>query len=157
MPCLVAIASIVSRTIASYSVTCSAVNGTNKSVSVFRGSSGAIPGSVLRRRSRNGRISAANLAVASASRYRSTGTATRLVNASRCPSSPGVVQSRMAHSSDSRFSTGVPVSAILDGAGSARSSRAVRDSGFFACWASSATTRPQPAPASSAESRSTTP
>ena len=157
MPCFAAIASIVSRTIASYSVTCSAVSGTNRSVSVLGGSSGAMPGSVFFRRSRNGRIRAANLAVASASRYRSTGIATRLVNASRCPSSPGVVQSRIAHRSDSRFSTGVPVSAILADAGSARSSRAVRDSGFFACWASSATTRPQPTPASRAESRSTTP
>ena len=157
MPCLVSIASIVSRTIASYSVTCSAVSGTNRSVSVLRGSSGAMPGSVFLRRSRNGRIRAANLAVASASRYRSTGTATRRVNASRWPSRPGVVQSRIAHSSDSRFSTGVPVSAILAGAGTARSSRAVRDSGFFACCASSATTRPQPTSASRAESRSTTP
>ena len=68
MPSLEAILASVSRTTASYSVACSAVSGTTRSVSVLAGSSGAIRGSLLRRRSRNGRTTRASRSVASASR-----------------------------------------------------------------------------------------
>jgi exodeoxyribonuclease V alpha subunit len=128
-----------------------------RSVCVFGGSSGAIPGSVLRRRIRNGRTRRDRAAVASGSRCRSIGTAVWRVKASIGPSSPGVVQSRIAHRSISRFSTGVPVSAIRACAGIARNLRAVWECGFFACWASSATTRPHSTAASSSASRNTTP
>ncbi len=53
-----------------------------------------------------------------------------------------MVQSRIAHSSDRLFSTGVPVSATRARAPIERSSRAVAEYGFFTCWASSATTMP---------------
>ena len=45
-------------------------------------------------------------------------------NFSAGPSRPGLVNSMIDHSSDSRFSTGVPVSAILAAAGSPRTARA---------------------------------
>ena len=42
-----------------------------------------------------------------------------------------MAQSRIAHSSDSLFSTGVPVRATLAADGNVRNERAVRDNGFF--------------------------
>ena len=157
MPCDCLISSRCSRTTASYSVVCSAVSGTNRSVSVLGGSSGAMSGSVLRRRSRNGRTVVASRSVASLSRSRSIGRATVLRNRSSGPSSPGVVQSTMDHSSVSRFSTGVPVSATLALAGTFRSSRAVFDKGFLTCWASSMASSPQSTSDSVARSRRSTP
>ena len=60
----------------------------------------------------------------------------------RLPSSPGIAQSRIAHSSVRSFSTGVPVSATRAWLVRVRSIRAVAARGFFTCWASSATTTP---------------
>lgn len=51
------ISASVSRTTASYRPVCSLVSDTARSVSVFGGSSGAMPGSDLRLRSRNGATS----------------------------------------------------------------------------------------------------
>ena len=53
------------------------------------------------------------------------------------------MKSRIDHSSDSRFSTGVPVSAILAAAGSARTARADLVAWFLMFCASSQTTRAQ--------------
>ena len=78
-------------------------------------------------------------------------------NVSTWPSSPGVVQSSSAHSSVSRFSTGVPVMAILAADGRLRIALAVEELGFLICWASSATTSPQLPAASSSVSRRTMP
>ena len=55
---------------------------------------------------------------------RSIGIAYFSRNFSAGPSRPGLVNSMIDHSSDSRFSTGVPVSAILAAAGSPRTARA---------------------------------
>ncbi len=72
MPSAAATAASVSRTTASYSPACSAVSPTAWSVSVFGGSSGAIPGSDLRRRSRNGLTSRASRRAAAGSSPDST-------------------------------------------------------------------------------------
>src|SRR5690606_40804909 len=55
MPRAVSMASIDSRTTASYREACSRVRGTGWSVSVLGGSSGTMPGSDFLRRSRKGR------------------------------------------------------------------------------------------------------
>ncbi len=107
-----------------------------------------MPGSDFLRRSRNGRTSADSRATAaslppSSSCWCSTGRAWRARKAVSGPSSPGVVQSSSAHSSERLFSTGVPVSATLAGAGTVRSAFAVAECGFLTCCASSATTMPQ--------------
>jgi hypothetical protein len=47
------------------------------------------------------------------------------------------------HSSDRRFSTGVPVRATRPVAVRRRAARAVRAAGFLICWASSSTTTSQ--------------
>ena len=113
-----------------------------------------MPGSDLRRRSTNGLISSVNCRVTAGSTPASTWAAHRLRNASRLPSSPGVAQSRIAHSSVRLFSTGVPVIAIRAPCGIERSARAVEDRAFFTCCASSATTSPHRTSASaSAETR----
>ena len=70
-----------------------------------------MPGSDLRRRSRNGETSSRNRAVTAGSTPASIGAAQTRRNALRLPSSPGVAQSRIAQSSVSSFSTGVPVRA----------------------------------------------
>ncbi|CAM5370223.1 hypothetical protein STANM309S_02910 [Streptomyces tanashiensis] len=142
MPSASAIAASVSRTTASYRPACSGVRETVRSVSVFGGSSGAMPGSDLRLRSRKGRTSAASRSAAPGSRPPSTAAANRVRNAPRPPSSPGVVQSRIAHSSERLFSTGVPDSATRARAPMVRSCRAVAEYGFLTCCASSATTSP---------------
>ena len=54
------------------------------------------------------------------------------------------MNSMIDHRSVSRFSTGVPVSAIRDPAGIARTARACRVAAFLMFCASSQTTRPQP-------------
>ncbi len=61
--------------------------------------------------------------VASGEPCRSIGIAYRSRNFSAGPSRPGLVNSMIDHSSDSRFSTGVPVSAIRAEAGSPRTAR----------------------------------
>ena len=81
------------------------------SVSVLAGSSGAMPGSDLRRRSRNGPIRSANCRALVGSSPDSMGPAHTLRKALRLPSRPGIAQSRIDHSSVRSFSTGVPVSA----------------------------------------------
>ncbi len=153
IPSLAPITAIASSTAAWYSEACSRVRATGWSVSVFGGSSGAMPGSDFLRRSRNGRTSAASRATAaslppSSSCWCSTGRAWRARKAVSGPSSPGVVQSSSAHSSERLFSTGVPVSATRAGAGIVRRAFAVAELGFLTCCASSATTMPQGCPAS---------
>ena len=87
--------------------------GHDPSVSVFGGRSGAMPGSVLRRRSRNGRTRRASRSVGLRVAVALDGDGDRRGGTrSSGPSRPGVVQSRIAHSSVRRFSTGVPVRAM---------------------------------------------
>jgi hypothetical protein len=80
------------------------------------------------------------------------GSAQRARNSASVPSRPGVVQSRIDHSSTRSFSTGVPVSATRAADGMRRSAAAVPDAGFFTCCASSATTRPHRCAASASTS-----
>ena len=101
-----------------------------------------MPGSDLRRRSRNGPIRPANCRALVGSRPDSIGPAQTLRNAWRLPSSPGVAQSRIAQSSVRLFSTGVPVSATRAADGTVRRARAVAERAFLTCCASSATTSP---------------
>ena len=68
--------------------------------------------SVLSRRSTNGPVSRRSRAAASSSPCRSIGSAKRCLNDAALPSSPGLANSRIDHRSASRFSTGVPVTAI---------------------------------------------
>ena len=116
------------------------------SVSVLAGSSGAMPGSDLRRRSRNGSTSWANRRATAGSTPLSIGAAQTLRKALREPSSPGVAQSRIAQSSVRLFSTGVPVSATRHRDAMVRRLRAVEEVAFLMCCASSATTRSQARP-----------
>ena len=109
-----------------------------------------MPGSDLRRRSRNGPIRSANCRVLVSCTPASIGEAQTRRNACRLPSSPGITQSRIAHSSVRLFSIGVPVSATRTGLGILRSALAVEERAFLTCCASSATTRSQPTSASSA-------
>ncbi len=127
MPSAASMASIDSRTTASYNAACSRVRGTGWSVSVFGGSSGTMPGSDFFRRSRKGRISRARRSTAWSSSPFSTARACRARKDFRGPSSPGVVQSRRAHSSERLFSTGVPVSATRAGDGIVRRAFAVAE------------------------------
>jgi len=80
--------------------------------------------SVFRRRSRNGWVMRFSACVASSEPCRSIGIAYFSRNVAAGPSRPGLVNSMIDHSSDSRFSTGVPVSAIRAAAGSPRTARA---------------------------------
>ena len=143
MPSAVSIASIDSRTTASYSAACSRVRETGWSVSVLGGSSGTMPGSDFLRRRRNGRTRRASRVTASSSSPFSTARACRARKDFSGPRSPGVVQSSSAQSSERLFSTGVPVRATRAGAGIVRRALAVAEYGFLTCWASSATTMPQ--------------
>ena len=74
--------------------------------------------SVFSRRSTNGWVTRRSCRAASSDPYRSIGTAYRSRNAFAEPSMPGLANSMIDHSSESWFSTGVPVSAIRDAAGS---------------------------------------
>ncbi len=107
-----------------------------------------MPGSDLRRRSRNGPIRSANWRVLVSCTPASIGLAHTRRNAWRLPSSPGITQSSTDHSSVRLFSIGVPVSATRTSLGTLRSALAVPERAFFTCWASSATTMSQPTCAS---------
>ena len=110
-----------------------------------------MPGSDLRRRSRNGPISSWNCArLAGSTRRTRSARPTPCGTRCGCRAGPGVAQSRIAHSSVRLFSTGVPVSATRARLGIDRSARAVEERAFLTCWASSATTRSQRASASAA-------
>ena len=65
----------------------------------------------------NGPVIRFSRSAASSSPLRSIGTAYSVRNCSAGPSSPGLVNSMIDHRSVSRFSTGVPVSAIRVAAG----------------------------------------
>ena len=99
--------------------------------------------SVFSRRSTNGSVIRRSCPAASAEPCRSTGTAYRSRNDLADPSRPGLANSMIDHSSESRFSTGVPVSAIRDAAGSDRTAFACWLRWFLIAWASSHTTRAQ--------------
>ena len=109
--------------------------------------------SVFSRRSTNGWVTRRSSRAASSDPCRSIGTAYLSRNAFSVPSMPGLANSMIDHSSESWFSTGVPVSAIRDAAGS--------DLTAFACWlrwfliacASSQTNRDQLTSDSAARSR----
>ena len=73
--------------------------------------------------------------------WRSMGTAYRSRNAVMVPSRPGLTASMIDHSSASRFSIGVPVSASRWPASIVRTARAARERLFFTSWASSSTRR----------------
>ena len=133
----------MSVTVAWYRLACSAVRLHQTFISCFSGRSEMIVLSVFRRRSMNGWVSRLSACAASGEPCRSIGTAYRSRNRSACPSRPGLVKSMIDHSSDSRFSTGVPVSAILAVAGSARTARACLVAWFLMFCASSQTTRAQ--------------
>ncbi len=100
-----------------------------------------MPGSDLRRRSRNGPIRSANCLAFVGSRPDSIGAPHTRRNACRLPSNPGIAQSRIDHSSVRSFSTGVPVRATRARLGISRRLRAVDEREFLTCCASSATTR----------------
>ena len=133
----------MSVTVAWYRLACSEVRLQKTFISCLSGRSEMIVLSVFRRRSTNGWVSRLSAWVASGEPCRSIGTAYRSRNFSAGPSRPGLVKSRIDHSSDSRFSTGVPVSAILAAAGSARTARADLVAWFLMFCASSQTTRAQ--------------
>ena len=84
-------------------------------------------------------MSRRNSAVAAASCSRSIGIENCLRNCVALPSRPGATTWKMDHNSLSRFSIGVPVSAMRWPALIARIARAVRVSGFFTACASSST------------------
>ena len=144
MPSAPAIAASVSRTTASYSPACSAVSDTARSVSVLGGSSGAMPGSDLRRRSRKGRTSAGQplrgrrvLAALDGLRVAGAEGAEPAEQPRRGPVEDRpqlgeVVLHRGAGERDARR-----------GADGAQLPCAVAEYGFLTCWASSATTMPQ--------------
>ena len=133
----------MSVTVAWYRLACSEVRLQKTFISCLSGRSEMIVLSVFRRRSTNGWVSRLSAWVASGEPCRSIGTAYRSRNLSAGPSRPGLVKSMIDHSSDSRFSTGVPVSAILAAAGSARTARACLVAWFLMFCASSQTTRAQ--------------
>jgi hypothetical protein len=110
-------------------------------ISSLSGRSEMIALSVFRRRRMNGPVIRFSRAVASASPLRSIGTAYLVRNCCAGPSRPGLVNSMIDHSSARRFSTGVPVSAILDPAGRLRTAWACRVTEFLMFCASSQTTR----------------
>jgi hypothetical protein len=110
----------MSVTVASYSDACSAVRLHQTFISSLSGRSEMIDLSVLSRRRMNGPVIRRSRAVASSSAARSIGISYRCRNFSAGPSRPGLVNSMIDHRSLSRFSTGVPVSAILDAAGRPR-------------------------------------
>ena len=69
------------------------------------------------------------------------GAANRRLNDSALPSTPGMRKSKMLHSSDSRFSMGVPVSANRTPAGSRLADFAACVLAFLMYCASSSTTQ----------------
>jgi hypothetical protein len=143
----------MSATVAWYSDACSGVRLHHTFISILSGRSEMIDRSVFTRRRMNGPVSRFSRSAASSSPCRSTGTAKLVRNFSAGPSSPGLVNSMIDHSSPSRFSTGVPVSAIREAAGRLRTARACRVPAFLMFCASSQTTRCQPTAASSSRSR----
>ena len=131
----------MSLTVAWYRDACSAVRLHQTFISSLSGRSEMIVLSVFSRRRMNGPVIRFSRSAASSSPLRSIGTAYLLRNRSAGPSRPGPTNSMIDHRSVSRFSTGVPVSAIRDPAGSARTARAWRVAAFLMFWASSHTTR----------------
>ncbi len=134
----------MSVTVAAYRLACSWVRLHQTFISCFSGRSEMIVLSVFSRRSTNGSVIRRSSCAASAEPCRSTGTAYRSRNAFADPSRPGLANSMIDHSSESWFSTGVPVSAIRDAAGSALTAFACWLRWFLIAWASSHTTRAQP-------------
>lgn len=108
---------------------------TGTTVSTRAGSSRAT--SRLVRRRRKGRTRRASAARASGCFVRSMGVANLSRNDSRLPNRPGKTSRKRLHSSPSRFSTGVPESAMRASAFNARTALARAVSGFFTAWASS--------------------
>jgi hypothetical protein len=143
----------MSLTVAAYRLACSWVRLHQTFISCLSGRSEMIDLSVFSRRSTNGWVIRRSCRVASSDPCRSIGTAYRSRNSFWPPSRPGLANCMIDHSSDSWFSTGVPVSAIREPAVSALTA--------FACWlrwfliacASSQTTRDQRTADSAARSR----
>ncbi len=135
------IRAIMSLTVAWYSDACSGVRLHQTFISSLSGRSEMIVLSVFSRRRMNGPVIRFSRSAAASSPLRSIGTANLARNRSAGPSRPGRVNSMIDHRSLSRFSTGVPVSAIRDRAGRARTARAWRVAAFLMFWASSHTTR----------------
>ena len=127
----------MSATVAAYRLACSGVRLHQTFISCLSGRSEMIALSVFRRRRTNGWVTRCSPRAASSSPYRSTGIAYCSRKAFAGPSRPGLVNSMIDHSSDSRFSTGVPVSATRDAAGSARTARACSVAWFLMFCASS--------------------
>ena len=109
--------------------------------------------SVLSRRRTNGPVNRRSRSAASSSPCRSIGSAYRLRKPRALPSRPGLANSRIDQRSASRFSTGVPVTAIRVSAGIERIATACLVAAFLIAWASSTTTRRQLIFRSSAASR----
>ena len=99
--------------------------------------------SVLSRRRMNGWVKVRSRCAASSSPCFSIGSAYRFLNDGAVPSIPGLTNSEIDHRSASRFSTGVPVTAIRVPAGSDRIAVACLVAAFLMACASSTTTRRQ--------------
>ena len=132
---------------------CSRVSGQWSTVSILSGRSVMIDLSVLSRRRTNGPVTRRSSSVASGSPSRSMGSANRSRNDRADPSSPGLRTCMIDHSSLSRFSTGVPVSATRRRASSCWTALACAVAGFLICCASSRTTRPHATDVSCSRSR----
>ena len=97
--------------------------------------------SVLTRRRMNGPVNRRNRSAAPSSPCRSIGSEYRFLNVAADPRRPGLTNSRIDHRSARRFSTGVPVTAILVAAGRERMEVACLVAAFLIACASSTTTR----------------
>ena len=104
----------MSLTVAWYSDACSGVRLHQTFISSLSGRSEMIVLSVFSRRRMNGPVIRLSRSAASSSPLRSIGTANLVRNRSAGPSRPGRANSMIDHRSASRFSTGVPVSAIRE-------------------------------------------
>ena len=119
------------------------VSVANSRVSTQSGKSSMTLRSVLSRRSTNGCTRPRSAAAASESRCRSIGRENRRRKSGGVPRNPGLQNSMIDHNSLSRFSTGVPVSAMRRVAFRAQIARACFVGGFLMYCASSSTTRCQ--------------
>ncbi|MNC45935.1 hypothetical protein D3C75_949270 [compost metagenome] len=126
----------MSCTMDSYRAPCSAVSGTKVFISFLSGRSNWMAGSFFTRRSRKGLINCCTWPMRAVLPF-STSLTKFLLNSPNEPRYPGFTTSKIDHSSVSRFSIGVPVSAIRWRAFSLRTAAACLVYAFLIFCASS--------------------